>query len=365
MGLISKTTITKWNSRNKRYYEFRGYTYSKMNDVFEVKVEDLSAGNKSLVDIECNNCKNISTTVWKNYLKIVQDEGKCYCNKCSVKLYGTENMRKIKLIKGLSFEQWCIENNRQDVLDRWDYELNNCKPSDIGFSAKGKFWFKCPFGVHESELKMISSITGNKRTGNLDCNKCVSFAQYLINLYGENALQMYWDYDLNIDADPWILRKNSITKVFIKCQDNEKNHESYFVQCSSFTSMDSRCPRCSESKMEIEIGLILDNMNVLYTTQKTFKSCSYEKLLRFDFYLNDFNICIEAQGIQHYKPIDFAGKGIDWAEKQFIGSQIKDNIKRDFCKDNFINLLEIKYIDYDNIKTILSQQLNIPIQEAI
>ena len=36
-----------------------------------------------------------------------------------------------------------------------------------------------------------------------------------------------------------------------------------------------------------------------------------------DLYLPDFNIAIECQGIQHFKPIDFGGKGEKWAKKSF------------------------------------------------
>ena len=27
-----------------------------------------------------------------------------------------------------NFYDWCIENNRSDLLERWDYELNNKVP---------------------------------------------------------------------------------------------------------------------------------------------------------------------------------------------------------------------------------------------
>jgi len=43
-----------------------------------------------------------------------------------------------------TFEQWCLDNNRLDILNRWDYELNKCKPSKIGYSTKKKYYFKCP-----------------------------------------------------------------------------------------------------------------------------------------------------------------------------------------------------------------------------
>ena len=49
-------------------------------------------------------------------------------------------------------------------------------------------------------------------------------------------------------------------------------------------------------------------------------------------------MCIEYQGIQHYTPIDFFG-----GENSFIELKNRDKIKRNFCKENNITLIEIKY----------------------
>ena len=40
-----------------------------------------------------------------------------------VKASGNANKKNKK-----SFYDWCVENNREDILDRWDYELNDCSP---------------------------------------------------------------------------------------------------------------------------------------------------------------------------------------------------------------------------------------------
>ena len=37
-----------------------------------------------------------------------------------------------------TFEQWCKENNRFDLLNRFDCELNKVKPSEIGCSSNKK-----------------------------------------------------------------------------------------------------------------------------------------------------------------------------------------------------------------------------------
>ena len=78
--------------------------------------------------------------------------------------------------------------------------------------------------------------------------------------------------------------------------------------------------------------------------------------LPFDFALFKDNKLIglcEYQGEQHYEPVDFANKGIEWAEKQFERNQISDNIKRTYCKDKDIRLLEIPYWEYENAENII------------
>ena len=71
-----------------------------------------------------------------------------------------QKMRKTKLSNSKSFEQWCIENNRQDVINRWDYELNGCSPKDVCYGTNKKYWFKClTHPEHKSELKDIHSFT--------------------------------------------------------------------------------------------------------------------------------------------------------------------------------------------------------------
>ncbi len=55
---------------------------------------------------------------------------------------------------------------------------------------------------------------------------------------------------------------------------------------------------------------------------------------RFDIYFQDLNIAIEYQGEQHFKPVDFGGKGKSFAKKQFISNQRRDEIKAKKAKAN-------------------------------
>lgn len=102
----------------------------------------------------------------------------------------------------------------------------------------------------------------------------------------------------------------------------------------------SCCPKCKKSKGENIIFNILTQNNILFEQQKTFDGCKLKQKLYFDFFIPSKNLCIEYNGLQHYKNIDYFG-GIEDYEKRIK----RDIIKKEFCEKNKINLLIIKYND--------------------
>lgn len=115
----------------------------------------------------------------------------------------------------------------------------------------------------------------------------------------------------------------------------------------------SGCPKCSESKGEKEIRIFLDKKNIKYESQKKFETClslSGSKL-RYDFYIEEYNLCIEYDGEQHFNSVKYWG-----GDENFEKLKIRDNIKNKFCIDNSINLLRISY--KDNIQEILKKYID-------
>ena len=70
-----------------------------------------------------------------------------------------------------SFEQWCLDNDRQDLLDRWDYEKTGFSPNEISYSSAKMVYFKCPCGLHDSELRRIYPVTSGAQR-NFICKQC-------------------------------------------------------------------------------------------------------------------------------------------------------------------------------------------------
>lgn len=114
------------------------------------------------------------------------------------------------------------------------------------------------------------------------------------------------------------------------------------------------CSHCKSSKGELKISLTLDKMGIQYVEQKRFNDCKYEAELPFDFYLEAKNMCIEYDGLQHYKPCTFGGISKERAKQAFELTKLKDAIKTNYCTEHGLKLLRIPYWDYCNIEKILS-----------
>ena len=113
----------------------------------------------------------------------------------------------------------------------------------------------------------------------------------------------------------------------------------------------SGCPKCKNSKGETVISNFLKHKNIFFLPQKKFDDCKLICPLPFDFYLPDYNLCIEYDGEQHFKPMIIWG-----GEKEYEKLQIRDNIKTEYCKKNGIKLLRIRYNDHkiEKLKEYLS-----------
>ena len=94
------------------------------------------------------------------------------------------------------------------------------------------------------------------------------------------------------------------------------------------------CPMCNSSGLETTVAKFLKRHNIKYVSQKTFPWLIYNNPLRLDFYLQDYNIAIECQGLQHFKPIDFFGE-----KDSLEQTKKRDSIKKHLCEQRGIKML--------------------------
>jgi len=106
------------------------------------------------------------------------------------------------------------------------------------------------------------------------------------------------------------------------------------------------CPNCSNINIggEKYMKSILDELQIKYETQKTFDNLKDSILLRFDFYLPQYNLLIEIDGEQHFRVAKFSKQLTEeQCEKSFQILQNHDSLKNKYCSENNINLLRIPW----------------------
>lgn len=142
----------------------------------------------------------------------------------------------------INFKQWCIENDRNDILDRWDYELNSDTPNKVNYKSNKKYYFKCPSGKHESQLQSIQYLPAGKQK-ELPCAKCNSFAQYIIDTYSEDYFNKIWSPTNTID--PWNITYKTEKKAIFVCSNNPDH---VYEQKVSRYTCGAKCPYCKKQE---------------------------------------------------------------------------------------------------------------------
>ena len=109
------------------------------------------------------------------------------------------------------------------------------------------------------------------------------------------------------------------------------------------------CPVCCSSHGAEKIFLYLKNVGVKFIREFSFEDCRDSYPLPFDFYLPDYNLCIEYQGRQHFEDIEAWQKhgGLKYV-------QAHDKTKREYCISHGLQLITIPYQDEEYIEDILS-----------
>lgn len=182
------------------------------------------------------------------------------------------------------------------------------------------------------------------------CKKC---ADKLRGQKKRNTHDNFIERMSEISPDIEILSKYTLVHEKVKCRCTKCKNE-WFATPGHLLS-NKGCPHCLTSKGEKEIKKFLEQNNISFKQQFSFEDCKNKRRLKFDFAIfnkNKLISVIEYQGKQHYKSVDFFG-----GEEEFKKVQKRDFIKKKYCKDNNINLIEITYKD-KNIYKVLNENLN-------
>lgn len=112
---------------------------------------------------------------------------------------------------------------------------------------------------------------------------------------------------------------------------------------------------CLFSVAQNKMKEILEKNNIKYQEEYMLDDCRDVRRLPFDFAIfneNKLVLLVELQGQQHYYPFTFNSENKEIKNENLKDRIKKDNIKRQYCIDNNIPLLEIKYTKFDKIEEI-------------
>ena len=110
------------------------------------------------------------------------------------------------------------------------------------------------------------------------------------------------------------------------------------------------CETNKKSFGERKIKEYLEMNSISFIKEKKFETCKKINHLPFDFYLPEYNICIEYDGELHYRSSPLFG-----GDNTLKRIKSNDRLKSKWCKDNNITLIRIPYKKKNKIFKILTE----------
>lgn len=341
----------------------------------------------SKITLQCN----IHTEfIWNpTFHRFIKQNSKCL--KCINKYKKTESeiildiKNKCKKLNYtfINFELNTFKNVKQKIILKCNIDNYEWKPTIDNFLTKESKCPKCMKNARLTEIDFKNNILIRTKINNhtfktivnkfkhgltsfeLQCNICQDIWKTTYNSYMAhntskcrkcmNLKKLTQNEAINKIEEKCKLRNykfikfidnkyiNNHSKIKILC--NKHNHE-WNLEYYNFVNSNNGCPICKESKGELLIRNFLNDNNIKFISQYKFKDCKNINKLAYDFYLTDYNICIEFDGRQHFNAYSYFG-----GEDAFKQIQLRDKIKNEYCKLNNIRLIRISY--KENIIKIL------------
>lgn len=254
------------------------------------------------------------------------------CPKCKSKNTGKKCRMSVSLF---------VEKSKKVHKNKYNYSkveyINNRSKVCIICQIHGEFWqtpgshlqgHGCPMCNFDALAKSNKSDSFN-------------FIEKAIKIHGDK-----YDYSL-------VNYIGSHKKIQIIC----KKH-GVFEQTPTNHLSGYGCPKCKESHGELKVEEYLKNNKICYKAQypvKLEQKMFSRNNLKIDFYLPEYNTFVEFNGEQHYKFKKMFHKSKEGFNKQVE----RDKRLKDYCKENKIKLIVIKYNQIDKIEEILNKRLKI------
>lgn len=274
-----------------------------------------------------------------------------------------------ELFKEITPQKWkeicdeCLTNKKVQEY------FNEPIPTNVINYYSNKFGYKCPLDSHSKDERgnkygkmTVKEFAGRNKRGEIlwKCQcECGSFevrSGATLRDSGKNAMCEVCRKNNMSKIQFKDLTGQTINKLYIEkrigTRSNSGNviYQCLCLNCGNRINVSSGALKsgqlscgCINSKGEYLLNKILNELQIEYKTQYCFPDCRNIIPLRFDFAIfnnNQLKCLIEFQGRQHYQKA--TGSWYDTNEN-FQERQNRDNIKREYCKNKNIPLIEISY----------------------
>lgn len=256
--------------------------------------------------------------------------------------------RKVKY----SFAEWCRDNNHQEWLDLWDYELNGVGPDDVTYGMRKKCHFKCcDCGcLFQKRLDYVIHY-------GLKCNNCGDGISYpnkyvrgflyqLKNVYNFNLhYEHMFDWSNHIDEDKKrrlydCVIENNQDIMIIEIHGRQHYFEGFLFN-NARTLLEEQENDLFKYNLAIQNGIKPENYIVIDARESN------------DLWIKQSIINC---GIQKIYP--FKDSEIDWVKcNQFASSNVAKQVCDKYMGEekNLSNLCSFFCLDKKTIKTYLKQ----------
>lgn len=296
-----------------------------------------------------------------------------YIEKCkSIGLEYIGNHKEQKL--GTVIDFICLKHRNKGVQSKDWSHLKTYVYGCSYCSGRGKTNEDIIPLIKNKDVELISQYQGNEKPIKCKCNECgnewVTLPKVLITngsgcprcgkekaAKSEAKTKEQFIKDLK-DVNPFIEvigeYINTHTKIECKCK---IDGTVWFAYPANLLNCSAGCPCCNMSVGERKLLEVLTKLNINFIPQHTIKDCKFILNLKFDAFDINNNIAFEYNGEQHYHPIDFAGRGKEWAEQEFEKTIKRDNAKIEYCKNNNIPIIIIPYWERNNMENYILEKL--------
>ena len=207
-----------------------------------------------------------------------------------------------------------------------------------------------------NEYEVIGDYVNRSTNIKMKHNKCgrVYYVQPGNFLYKSRCIECYYDSLRAKEEDIRLKVKNCLGNSYkileYKGLSKEKSvlkhlkcNKTFKVRLNDVLYKKSGCPYCVQSRGEDYIESYLLEHNIEYEQQKRFEDLKSIRQLSYDFYIPKYNLLIEYQGEQHFKPKNFGGISLEEAKRRLEKQKIHDTLKRNYAKEHKYILIDISY----------------------